>query len=354
MTVEILALTRYDRLGGSSRVRVLQYIPHLERMGMKITVAPLFRDDDLRRLYREGRRPPSSLAAAFARRMAAVLGRNAARIVWMQQEIFPFLPFLAEAGLLAGKSVVIDYDDANHLYYQTMGSRIARRMYGGKIGRLMKRADAVVAGNPVMMRYAAEAGARSVHLVYSAVDTALFPPQPRPETFTVGWIGTPMTAAQSLHLVREPLARFLARTKAEAYFIGMDEGQFPDLPGRRLAWSEDIEREILPRLSVGLCPLEDSPWTRGKSGYKIIQYMAAGKPALASPVGIAADLVEDGATGFHCQTPEDWYSRLMQLHTDPHLLAAQGALSRERAVTRYDSSIATAQLARIFEACARG
>jgi glycosyltransferase involved in cell wall biosynthesis len=266
----------------------------------------------------------------------------------LQQELFPFLPYAFEATLLAGKKLVVDFDDAQHLYYKD------RLFFANKIEKLMRRADAVTVGSPAMAHYARGAGARNVQLVFSAVDTAAFPPSPAPRPFTVGWIGTPMTANQSLHIVREPLARFLAETKSKAMFIGMEEAQFPGLPGERIAWSETAEQAALPQLSVGICPLEDSPWTRGKSGYKIIQYMAAGKPTLTSPVGIAGEIVEDGRTGFHCRSADDWYRRLRQLYDDQSLLRAQGDESRRRAQDKYDTSIAAAEIHRILEECLRG
>ncbi len=348
-TRSVLALTRYDRLGASSRVRVLQYIPYLARQGLNVRVHALFSDADLRRLYKEGRRSFPRLTSALVRRIAAVIGGHRGDVVWLQQELFPFLPYAFEAALLAGKKLVVDFDDAQHLYYKD------RLFCAHKIENLMRRAHAVTVGSPMMAQVAREAGARNVTLVYSAVDTAAFPAHsPAPRPFTVGWIGTPMTAHQSLHVVREPLGRFLRETGSKAIFIGMDESQFPDLPGERIAWSEAAEQAALPRLSVGICPLEDNPWTRGKSGYKIIQYMAAGKPTLTSPVGIAADIVEDGVTGFHCQTADDWYRRLLQLHDTPSALAAQGAESRRRAETKYDTAIAAGAIHHILEECLRG
>ncbi len=344
----ILALTRYDRLGASSRVRVLQYIPALEREGWTVHVQSLFDDSDLRRLYRDGRRSPLRLARAFARRVGATLGATG-DIIWLQQELFPFLPYMVEAGLIGGRKLLIDFDDAQHLYYKD------KLFCAGKIEKLMRRADAVTVGSPAMATYVRESGGRNVHLVYSAVDTSALPvTSPAQHPFTVGWIGTPMTANQSLHILREPLARFLAETQARAVFIGMDADQFPDLPGERITWSEEAERAALPRLSLGLCPLEDTPWTRGKSGYKIIQYMAAGKPALTSPVGIAAEIVEDRVTGFHCRTADDWYSRLRQLYEDHALLMQQGHESRRRAEAKYDTAIAAAQIHHILESCSRG
>lgn len=332
----VLALTRYDHAGASSRVRFLQYIPHLARRGLDITVQPLLSNESLARLYQDGTR--AGLLGALGKRIAALMG--AADVIWLQQEVFPFLPVIAEAALLRGRPLVIDFDDAYQLYYQNHASALARGLFGGKIAALMRRARTVVVGSETMAAYAREAGAADVRLIHSAVDTKRVQDTALPATFTVGWIGTPMTALQSLHVLREPLKRFLAETGAACTLMGADERQYPDIPATRLAWSEVAEPAFLSGLSAGLCPLDDSPWTRGKSGYKIIQYMSAGRAALTSPVGIAADLVEAGVTGFHCRTADDWYSALMTLYRDPALCARQGAAARARAQERYDLSVA--------------
>jgi glycosyltransferase involved in cell wall biosynthesis len=159
-----------------------------------------------------------------------------------------------------------------------------------------------------------------------------------------------MTAAQSIPVLREPLKTFLAETDAGCVFVGMDAHQFPDIPARRIPWSEAAEAPFLAEISAGLCPLEDNPWTRGKSGYKIIQYMSAGRPALTSPVGIAAQLVEPGCTGFHCRTEDEWYAALMTLYRDRAQAEAFGREARARAVASYDTRTAAAALFAVLKA----
>jgi len=346
----VLALTRYDHIGASSRVRFLQYIPYLERRGVNVTVRPLMSNESLARLYRDGKRSGSGLLGALGKRIATLLGNSGADVIWLQQEVFPFLPAFIEAGLLRGRPYVIDFDDAYHLYYQNHASALARGLFGGKIARLMRGARTVVVGSETMKACALAAGAADVRLVHSAVDTQRFAAASPPARFTVGWIGTPMTAQQSLHVLREPLKRFLAETGAACTLMGADQRQYPDIPALRLPWSEAAEESFLAGLSVGLCPLDDSPWTRGKSGYKIIQYMSAGRATLTSPVGIAADLVEPGVTGFHCGTEDEWYAALVALYRDPALCARLGTAARARAVERYDLSVAADALYGILTA----
>ena len=87
---------------------------------------------------------------------------------------------------------------------------------------------------------------------------------------------------------------------------------------------------------------------------KIIQYMAAGKPALVSPVGIAHDLVAHGESGFHCTTEDQWYDSLMQLHQDSALCASMGANAQSQAQDKYDTEIAANRLCKVFVSCMGG
>jgi glycosyltransferase involved in cell wall biosynthesis len=356
MSPRILAFTRYDRIGASSRIRFLQHIPHLERMGARITVEPLLPPDYLPRLYKGSARTPAQVASGMLRRFWKVVNEHDADIIWLQREMLPFAPFTLEKLLLAKRKLVIDMDDAHHLYYKNHASWLGRTAYRGKIDSLIKIADAVVVGNPALAEHAREVGALNVHEVPSAVDVARFKSRANATqtAFQIGWIGTPITANQSLPMVREPLLRFLSDFDAECVLIGVGEDQFPEIPARRVAWSEAAEEEFLPRMSAGICPLEDTPWNRGKSGYKIIQYMASGKPSLVSPVGIAKTMISHGATGFHCQNSEDWYSHLAHLCEDAGLRATMGHKALEVAKEKYETAAAAATLYRIFEDCLRG
>ena len=355
MPPKILAFTRYDRTGASSRVRFLQHIPHLERMGAQVTVQSLLLPSHLACLYAGKTRSPAMVAAAMAQRFwRAVLDRGA-DIVWLQREILPFAPFALEKLLLSGRKLVIDFDDAHYLYYKDLKSWLGRAAYGSKIENLMQRADAIVVGNHTLADHARAAGATNVHIVPSAVDGQRYKrtASGTSDTFQVGWIGTPVTARQSLPLVREPLLRFLSDFQAKCILVGVGKNQFPEIRAERIVWSEAAEEDVLPRISVGLCPLKDTPWNRGKSGYKIIQYMASGKPSLVSPVGIAEQMITHGTTGFHCVNTSDWYSYLAQLHQDMGLRTAMGGKARAEADSKYDTASAATALYRIFEDCLR-
>ncbi len=352
MAPRIIALTRYDSMGASSRVRFLQYIPELERLGFKVDTFPLLSSDYLKRFYAAGNRSPVSVAASALNRIKDVLTNRDTAIVWLQRELLPYIPFEIENLLLTGKKLVVDLDDAHHLYYKSAAFPLSLFL-SSKIERIVRRADAVVVGNDNLAEMARKNGAGRVHFVPSAVNTNRIRPiqeQDR-KPFTVGWIGTPVTARQSLPLIREPLKRFLQAFDAKCTLVGVGDSDFADIPATRVPWSESAEEQHLPRLTVGLCPLEDTDWNRGKSGYKIIQYMAAGTPTLASPVGFAAQIVENGKTGFHCSGAETWHSGMATLFNDTKTLSEMSQRARSEAVSKYDTKVAASSLCSVFQEC---
>jgi len=348
MTLSVLALTRYDRMGASSRVRFLQYIPYLQEQGIRVETHALLDRHYLSQLYNSKTRSPFGVGVAWLNRLWRVLHTKEFDLIWVQREVLPFLPFVFEKAPLADKPVVSDFDDAHHLYYRDMPFAPLRAVYGDKIDKLMQRSAAVVVGNTTLEGYAKSVGAPEVVQIPSAVDVTKYSDAPPNGPFTVGWIGTPVTAQQSLPLIKAPLRRFLLETGARCILVGAGEDVVPDLPAERIPWSETIEVEALSRITVGLCPLEDTPWTRGKSGYKIMQYMAAGRACLVSPVGIAADLITPDQTGFHCRSDEDWGKTLQSLLDQPDLVARMGAAARTEALEKYDTSVAAARLAEVF------
>ena len=354
MSHRILALTRYSAKGASSRVRFLQYIPFLEDEGFSVHVSPLLSDDYLTQLYADGGRQRVSTAKSVSERINTLMSHSA-DVLWLQREAVPWLPFALEEGMLRGRKLVIDFDDAHYLYYRESGPAVLRTFLTNKIDRLMTRANAVTVGNPVLAAYAQKVGAKRIEHIYSAVDSTRYDATPAPsKTFTVGWIGTPITAAQSLPMIAEPLTAFLEETGARCILMGAGEDVMPEIPAERRDWSEEAEAQFMADIHMGLCPLPDTPWSRGKSGYKILQYFAAGRPTLASPIGIAADLVEDGKTGYLCDDSADWSQRLRDLAKDPDLLTQQGQTARLRAEEKYDTKVAAGQITALFKELLNG
>lgn len=352
----ILALTKYDRAGPSSRVRTYQFLPLLEAAGLEVEVRPLFGDGYVERLYREGRRDRVGMARSYLSRLGVVLNPPSHDLVWVEKEVFPWLPALAETATTARLGpIVADYDDAIFHQYDLSGKAPVRALLGRKIDAVMRRSALVVAGNDYLKARAARAGARRIETLPSVVNVPDYIQATHGlrEEVAVGWIGSPSTA-QYLQLLRGPLAQLQARHRVQARLIGSGPVDLGEANAVVLPWAKDRQAADLATLDIGVMPLLDSPWERGKCGYKIIQYMAAGLPVVASAVGANVDIVEEGVTGFLVEDEAGWLATLERLILDPGLRARMGAAGRRAAEAKFSTAAVGARLANLLKEVARG
>lgn len=341
----ILQLCRYGRLGSSSRLRMLAFNALFEAEGFRVTSDCLLDDSVVRAFYEGRRRPLGTVAAAYARRTARLLARGRFDLVWIEKEMFPWLPACAEEVMLGKTPFVMDIDDAWFARYSQSRHPAVRRVLGGKLERLAARARLVVAGNDVLAEWAERAGARAVTVLPTVIDLDRYPP-PRPrsggQSVTVGWIGSPPNA-RYLELAAEGLARC---SGIRLVVVGGDGAPLPGVPVEHLPWREESEADVLAGFDIGIMPLTDGLWERGKCGYKLIQYMAAGCPVVASPVGVNARLVEHGVNGFLARNADDWAHYIGLLAADPALRAVMGAAGRRRVEEAYSVQAVGPQLVR--------
>jgi len=345
--VRVLLLSRYGRLGASSRVRSYSYLPFLESQGIEVVAAPLLDDGYIRNLY-AGRRPSvPSVASAYARRLRSLLAAAKYDGVWIEKEALPWLPAWAEALLRrAGTRYVVDYDDAIFHAYDQHRRRLIRGLLGTKIDAVMRNASLVIAGNRYIAGRAEQAGARRVEVLPSAVDTSRYvPSRPLSERpFTIGWIGTPSTS-HYLAEIRPALATLCGDGRCEFRIIGDERVRLEGVPLTTRPWSEETEVGEIQDLDVGIMPLPDGPWERGKCGYKLIQYMGCAKPVVASPVGANLEIVEPGLNGYLASSANDWVAALSCMRADPALRARLGGEGRRKVEEAYSIQVTAPRLA---------
>jgi glycosyltransferase involved in cell wall biosynthesis len=247
-------------------------------------------------------------------------------------------------------------DDAFFHAYDDHPKAAVRRLLGGKLTPLMRGAAAVCAGNAYLADYAFRRGA-APHILPTVVDTDLYWPggDQAGAALTIGWIGSPSTwkfVRPHLPLLAELCARHGARFLA----VGAGAGAAGDaFPGMVLQpWSEAGEIAAVQAMDIGVMPLPDEPWARGKSGYKLIQYMACGLPVVASPVGVNVEIVDDGENGLLATSPDEWRAALEQLIASPDRRRAMGKLGRTRAVEDYSLAAHAPRLVTIMQHAAAG
>ena len=333
--VSVLLLCRYDRLGASSRLRFLDFVKPLAARGIEVTPLPLVDDGYLRAFYAGHLPNPLNLAAAYAKRLAALLEIHRFDVVWLEKEALPWLPAWIETRLLNRASYVMDIDDAWYLRYDTHRLVPVRRLLDGKFTRLARGADVVVAGNRHLAAWAAASGARDIEVLPTVIDIDRYTVTPaatrRPPV--VGWMGSPSSAGY-LGLVMGAFARLGDRVRFRVVGAG-DACPSAGVSVERVAWSEETEIAELNGFDIGIMPLADGPWERGKCGYKLIQYMAAARPVVASPVGINMTLVRDGENGFLAGDEDAWVRAIERLISEDGLRVAMGAAGRRLVESGY-------------------
>jgi len=353
--MKVLLLCRYGPLGASSRVRMYQFLPALGAAGIEVTPAPLVDDQLLSHRYAVGRHARATLIARYAARLRRLLDRRAFDVMWIEYELFPWLPVFVDLLFVRrAPPVVLEYDDAVFEKYDGHASPIVRAVLGGKHDRLMARAAAVVAGNEYLAQRARAAGAPIVVTLPSVVDTSLFVPAARPAGTPpiVGWIGSP-TTARYLHLVEPVLAALTSAAAGRVTLVGVEPGaQRWSFACEERRWRPEHEVADVQGFDVGIMPLPDDPWTRGKCGYKLVQYMACGIPVVASPVGANRAIVRDHIEGFLPDGDAAWTASLGTLLADPARRAEMGAAGRARAVDAYAVHVVAPRLVEVLSAAA--
>ena len=351
--MKILLLSRYAQLGASSRLRLYQYLPYLKDAGFNVTVAPLFGDDYIRGLYGNN---VSKFAVfkAYLTRLIFMLRARQFDMVWVEKEMLPWVPGWIELGLFpASVPLVVDYDDAVFHRYDQHRLSIVRSILGRKIDKVMKRANLVVAGNEYLANHARSAGTFRVEILPTVVDITRYAISESVNNALpiIGWIGSPSTA-KFLHQVAPALNEVIAVRRVQVVAIGANADQVSDLPVTTLPWTEATEVTDIQHFDIGIMPLPDAPFERGKCGYKLIQYMACGKPVIASPVGVNSKIVHDGVDGFLATTHADWIAALIKLIDHPELRKQMGYAGRCKIETEYSLQMTARRLVELLKSVA--
>lgn len=342
--MKILIFPRYDFSQATTRVRVLQYLPFLKEAGIDVEIFPIINFEGISSKTNSSLFWKSRLMSYYkvGKRLYQEKGKNT--LFHLHSELFPFIPFWLEYGyifILGKRKYIIELDDAWFHRYDAHRSFVIRLFLGRKIKLLMRHSILVIAGNQYIADYAKLSGAKHVEIVPTVVDvekskqyslnlkggktncnnTGISTQQRIPNCGnkpTIGWIGTPSTT--KFLLILSNIIKLLSDNGiANFVAIGADSDQLKGLPIKVIPWKENIELETLYQFDIGIMPLADSLFEKGKCGYKLIQYMSCGLPVVASPVGVNKSIVVHNETGYLASTSEEWIQYLTLLCGDLEL-----------------------------------
>jgi len=347
--MNVLGLAYYGSWAATTRVRLGQFRLPLRKLGVNLEVRSLLGD------WYQDRRNTRSSARAFAssRLIGAVIrraldGLEARRFdkVMLTREFLPFIPAPLERALL-GRPFVYDLDDPFYLLYRYKGPTPRLPGMAHKIDGLIQRAEAVVAGSETLASYTRALNQATV-VIPSVVDTDRYRVAPRlsKDHVVIGWIGSPATA-HYLDALVAPLARLAQQASFRLRVVGARAPVIPGVITEEVMWSEEDEVSLIQSFDVGIMPLHDDPWSRGKCAFKLIQCMACGVPVVASPVGANSEVVT-AECGLLAIGESDWLSSLATLVDDEPLRRSMGQAGRERVERHYSLAVAAPRLAEVL------
>lgn len=314
-------------MGASSRLRTYQYLPFLEAGGIETTVVPLFNDRYLKELYSRKGTSWLNIMRCYWGRLKCLLKVHQYDSVVIEKELFPYLPAWAECWLSKkAKGYIVDYDDAVFHNYDRHPSFPIRWLLGDKITKVMRYSRLVMAGNEYLAEKAVLSGAKEVQVIPTVVDGDKYSPAVDKASgglIKVGWIGSP-TTLKYVKGILPVLEKLNQKHPFELVIIG--GGAMVGFSGKEtiVAWTEEHEVVAIHKLDIGIMPLSETCWERGKCGYKLIQYMACGLPVIGSPIGVNKKLVVNGVNGFLASDETEWEGYLGRLLSDKQLRDKMG------------------------------
>jgi glycosyltransferase involved in cell wall biosynthesis len=341
-------------LAPSQRFRLEQWAPRLKRdHGIELDLLPFESPQLSTILYKRGHFLSKSawVAYDFARRLGAVAAARRYDAIVIHREAALIGPAIYERLLKrTGKPIIFDFDDAIWTPQPEQNSRVSRLRFYSKTATICRLSSVVSAGNRILADYARQYSS-SVSIIPSTIELNDYPEIPEPadtDRFVVCWTGSGSTLVH-FEQAREALEIVASRLPLTIRIICSEP---PDRPIARaemqfIRWDPKREAEDVGACHVGIMPLPDNEFSRGKCGMKALQYMATGRPVVVSPVGANTDIVHHNRNGFLAGTTDQFVDALMKLAASPQLRAKLGAAARQTVVSGYSAKIGAEKFASV-------
>jgi len=339
MKVLIVCLHAPDRVPGQ-RFRFEQYLDYLRQNEVECTYSNLLEEKDYKHFYGKGRyfQKLGIVIKGFFKRRRELKSIRRYDLVFIQREAFMLGTCYFEKQYAKKSKIIFDYDDAIWLDLVSGHNRRFRFLKNpDKTKNIITLSRLVFAGNPYLADYAKQFNP-AVVIVPTTIDTATYHPayNSNKEKVCIGWSGSFSTIAHfetcldALRVIRKKYAD-------KVYFKVIGDGKYvnQELGIRGLDWKKESEVKDLQEIDIGIMPLPDDEWSKGKCGLKGLQYMALAIPTIMSPVGVNGDIIKDGVNGFLAASTEEWVDKLSQLIESAPLRTSMGEKGRQTVLFKY-------------------
>lgn len=347
----IIVHHRKNRSPGQ-RYRIEQYLEALEAAGHTITFSNLLNEKDDKDFYAAGNIPGKVrvlLKCAWIRTLDMIRAHRYSHI-YVYREAFPLGSTFFERAMkaLSRAKLIFDFDDAIWIPDVSEGNRkFAWMKDPGKTAKLSRLADTVSVGNQYLAAYAKQFN-QQVVIIPSTIDMQLYSIQPSSgenDKICIGWSGSPTTIQHFKPII--PVLKKLKEKFPQVAFCVLGDPSYSDqnLIIQGIQWTPEKEVPVISGFDIGIMPLPDNEWAKGKCGMKGLQYMALGIPTILADVGTNKEIIQDGLNGFLAQSEEEWFDKLSLLITDIALRKKLGEAGKQTVIERYST---TSQLQKYF------
>ena len=345
--MKILFIVPYPTEGQSNRFRVEQYLPELTQRGISYSVRPFYSSNFRKILQKKGHylKKIFYLLIFSISRLADVLKSPNYDIVFIHREAFPAKGYIFEwLFRKMAKRLIYDFDDSVFLTKPA------------KVRRMVIMSDYIITGNGFLRDYVLKFN-KKVGILPTCIDTDKYKPAQKSgdsQKVIIGWMGSPTTVVYLSELGETFKILSKKYNNVEFRVIGAKFDNNLVLPLVNKDWTMDSEIGELQQFDIGLMPMPEDEWTKGKCAFKIVQYMAVGVPAIASPVGMNTEIIRDGVNGFLASGTKEWCEKLSQLIESPGLRKQFGRMGRKTVEDEYSLNKKKSEFVNILERSTKG
>lgn len=342
--MKVLFWVPYPHAGASNRYRVEQYLPYLNKEKIDYKLRPFWNSKAYKILYKKRNYLSKFyyLILGSFHRLIDLIFIFKYDIVFIHREAYPIGGALFENALrLLKKPFIFDFDDAIFLPYSSESNIFIERFRKiNKIPRIIKMSLRVIVGNEYLAEFAKTYNS-SVFVIPTSIDTDKFTPVEKDcnNEVVIGWIGS-LTTVSYLKMLKNVFIDLTQKySNVRFHIIG---GNFSIDSISNIyckTWSIEEEVEDLKKIDIGIMPMPDNLWTKGKCGFKAIMYMSMGIPTVCSPVGVNNEIIDDGENGFLARSDQEWLEKLSILIESPFLRKKLGEQGRKIIEERYSLKV---------------
>lgn len=344
----------------SQRFRFEQYFDLLRVKGVSVEVHSFLNPSVWQILYKPGNSGSKvwGVLSGFAKRLLLLFSIPRFDFVFIHRETTPIGPpwFEWMVAKVFRKKIIYDFDDAIWIANTSDDNNLVSKLkWHSKVSSICKWSYAVSCGNEYLCDFAKQYNDR-VFLNPTTVDTeklhnpSLYPRKKELNKLILGWTGTHSTLKYINSIL--PVIQSLEKkfpNQLQFMVIADKKPAFTLSMLHFVQWSKETEIQDLMQFDIGFMPLTDDLWAKGKCGFKALQYMALGIPAVASPVGVNSQIIDDGVNGFLCHSNEQWESSLIKLISDIELRKQMGEKGRKKIVDHYSVTSNSSNFLSLFE-----